>query len=127
MNNYNRNMFGVTLLNNDECLVRVGLSGRFKIIYKNSDGGTYYKRKSSLNASIYFREVLGCMFDLKIIPFLLSDLIKAKPLDFLIMVENDKFQDVVEYFASAIMSNGGVRWNSFFAGSPYDVAKLFDE
>ncbi|CAB5502947.1 hypothetical protein [Bathymodiolus thermophilus thioautotrophic gill symbiont] len=122
MNNYERSVFSTTLLNNDNWLVKIGITGRFKISFKDRN----LTRKVSRFEGRHLVEIVESMFNLKITPFHLLKLIKAKTPDFLNMVKNNEFQYMMEYFAEVVFSNGGVRWQTFFEYSPNDVAKTIN-
>jgi hypothetical protein len=115
-------MFSTTLLNNDDWLVKIGITGRFKITLKDRS----LTRKVSRFEGRHLVEVVESMFNLKIIPFHLLELIKTKSLNFLNMVKNNEFQYMIKYFAEAVFSDGGVRWQTFFEYSPNDVAKTIN-
>jgi hypothetical protein len=119
MERYERSIFSTTLLNNNDWLVTIGITGRFKITLKDRN----LTRKASRFEGRHLVEVVKSMFNLKIIPFHLLDLIKAKSPNFLNMVKNYEFQYIMKYFTEAVFSNGGVRWQAFFEYSPNDIAK----
>ncbi|WP_139458902.1 hypothetical protein [Bathymodiolus thermophilus thioautotrophic gill symbiont] len=83
MNNYERSVFSTTLLNNDNWLVKIGITGRFKISLKDRN----LTRKVSRFEGRHLVEIVESMFNLKITPFHLLKLIKAKTPDFLNMVK----------------------------------------
>jgi hypothetical protein len=122
MERYERSIFSTTLLNNNDWLVTIGITGRFKITLKDRN----LTRKVSRFEGRHLVEVVKSMFNLKIIPFHLLDLIKAKSPNFLNMVKNYEFQYIMKYFTEAVFSNGGVRWQTFFEYSPNDVAKIIN-
>jgi hypothetical protein len=76
-------MFSTTLLNNDDRLVKIGITAIFKITLKNRN----LTRKVSRFEGRHLVEVVESMLNLKIIPFHLLALIKAKAANFLNMVK----------------------------------------